>query len=269
MSGCLFTIGCTLPVIRRSGMIEEISPGSLYSASVGVKMAAEQEIDIAVRERFFHEKREGVLIEVGAARPDYLSIGASYRERGWTVIAIEPNPDFCDMHRALGHEVLQYACSDQDKDGVDFYVVASKDAEYLGGRVSFESFSSLGIKGGFAEDLQKTRSDPEIKTIKVNVRKLDTILQEHYPGITAIDLLAIDVEGWELDVMRGLSTKKYRPRVVILENLFRSRSYRTFMKRNGYTLWKRLKPNEVYIRSDIRLGFLEMLHSRMTTLFSF
>ena len=232
-------------------------------------MAAEQEIDIVVRERFFPEKCEGVLIEVGAARPDYLSIGASYRERGWTVIAIEPNPDFCDMHRALGHEVLQYACSDQDKDGVDFYVVASKDAEYLGGRVSFESFSSLGIKGGFAEDLQKTRSDREIKTIKVNVRKLDTILQEHYPGITAIDLLAIDVEGWELDVMRGLSTKKYRPRIVILENLFRSRSYRTFMKRNGYTLWKRLKPNEVYIRSDIRLGFLEMLHSRMTTLFSF
>jgi FkbM family methyltransferase len=231
-------------------------------------MAAEQEIDIAVRERFFPEKSTGVLIEVGAARPDYLSIGASYRERGWTVIAIEPNPDFCDMHRALGHEVLQYACSDQDKDGVDFYVVALKDADYLGGQVSFESFSSLGIKGKFADDLQKRERENE-RIIKVNVRKLDTILQEHYPVITEIDLLAIDVEGWELDVMRGLSAKKYQPRVVILENLFRSRSYRTFMRRNGYTLWKRLKPNEVYIRSDIRLGFLEMLHSRMTTLLSF
>jgi FkbM family methyltransferase len=233
-------------------------------------MAAEQEIDIAVRERFFPEKYKGVLIEVGAARPDYLSVGASYRERGWNVIAIEPNPDFCDMHRALGHEVLQYACSDQDKNDVDFYLVALKDADYLGGRVSFESFSSLGIKGGFADDLQKREREREKeRIIKVHVRKLDTILQEHYPVITAIDMLAIDVEGWELDVMRGLSTKKYRPRVVILENLFRSRSYRTFMKRNGYTLWKRLKPNEVYIRSDIKLGFLEILQSRITTLFSF
>jgi|ERR1035441_9223207 hypothetical protein len=103
-------------------------------------MAAEKDIDRVVREAFFPDGTSGVLVEVGAARPDYLSISASFRERGWKIIAVEPNPEFCALHRANGHYVLQYACSDEDKDNVDFFVVDSNGADYLGGKVSFESF---------------------------------------------------------------------------------------------------------------------------------
>ena len=189
-----------------------------------------------------------MLVEVGAARPDYLSIGASFREAGWTVIAIEPNPEFCAMHRALGYPVLQYACSDEDRDGVEFFVVDSRNAAYLDGNVTFESLSSLGIAGKFAEDLEKHPGKPAVRSIQVDVRRLDTILAEHHPGITRIDLLAIDVEGWELAVMRGFDVARFRPRVIILENLFKSREYRRTMRRLGYTRWKRLKPNEIYVR---------------------
>ncbi len=211
-------------------------------------MAAEKDIDRIVQQEFFSGGRRGVLIEVGAAKPDYLSISASFRELGWEVISIEPNPDFCALHRALGHEVLQYACSDEDRDDMDFFVVDSNDAAYLDGNVSFESFSSLGIKGKFAEDLASTKVKTNVNTIKVNVRKLDTILQKHHPGLTKIDVVAVDVEGWELNVMRGLSLARYQPKIVILENLHKSLSYRWFMWRQGYTRWKRLKPNEIYVR---------------------
>jgi hypothetical protein len=90
-------------------------------------MAAEKDIDRIVQSEFFSDNIPGVLIEVGAARPDYLSIGASFRERGWQVISIEPNPGFCELHRAQGHNILQYACSEEDKDDVDFYVVNSNN----------------------------------------------------------------------------------------------------------------------------------------------
>jgi FkbM family methyltransferase len=169
------------------------------------------------------------------------------------------NPYFCDQHLSAGHEALQYACSSEDKDQVDFYVVKLNDAEYLGGTVSFESFSSLGIKGGFADDLKKSSNKPEVEVIKVDVRRLDTILEQHYPQLSAVDMVAIDVEGWELDVMRGFSMERFRPKVVVLENLFRSRSYRSFMRRHGYRLWKRLKPNEIYIRTDLKLTIRERL----------
>jgi len=211
-------------------------------------MAAEGNVDRIVLDAFFHDRSKGVLVEVGAARPDYLSISASFRALGWKVIAIEPNPEFCAAHRAKGHDVLEYACSDWESDNANFFVVDSKGADYMGGTVSFESFSSLGIKDQFVGLYETVKAKTNVKTIPVKVRKLDTILINHEPDLGEIDIVAIDVEGWELNVMRGLTLDKYRPKVVILENVFKDASYIAYMRARGYTLWRSLEPNEVYVR---------------------
>lgn len=212
-------------------------------------MAAEHDIDLIVREEFFQDQPPGVLVEVGAARPDYLSISASYRALGWKIIAIEPNPEFCAAHRSLGWDVLQYACSDEESDDAEFFVVNSNGADYMGGSVSFESFSSLGIRGGYADLHETVKGNTSIHRIQVNVRKLDTILTLHEPNIHNIDLLTVDVEGWELNVMRGFSALKYRPKVIILENIFLAQDYISYMNGLQYTLWKRFSPNDIYIQA--------------------
>jgi len=107
-------------------------------------MAGEYELDRVVRERHFAEVTSGVLIEVGAAGPNYLSIAETFRAAGWQ---------------------------------------------------------------------------------RVKVRTLDTILATHRPDLDAVDLLVVDVEGWELNVMRWLSSERYRPKVVVLENLFDEQAY--------------------------------------------
>lgn len=215
-------------------------------------MSAEQDVDRKVLAAFFPDPGfQGVLVEVGAARPDYLSISAGFRRHGWKVVAIEPNPEFCAAHRALGYDVLQYACSDVEQDDAEFFVVDFQGAPYLSGNVSFESFSSLGIRGEFAAQHKKVEDKTTVHTIPVKVRKLDTILAEHAPGVVHVDVVAVDVEGWELNVMKGFSIGKYRPRVIILENLFKSDSYVTHMEREGYKLWSRLEPNDIYARADL------------------
>lgn len=84
------------------------------------KMAAEHDVDLVVRDAFFAGTADGVLVEVGAARPEYLSISASYRALGRRIIAIEPNPEFCAAHRALGHDILEYAATDTEADDASF-----------------------------------------------------------------------------------------------------------------------------------------------------
>jgi FkbM family methyltransferase len=226
-------------------------------------MAAEKNIDRIVSATFFPGQDRGVLVEVGAARPDYLSISASFRAKGWKVVAIEPNPEFCALHRAQGHTVLQYACSDEDKDDVDFYVVNSNSADYMGGKVSYESFSSLGIKDQYAELHETVKEKTSVGTIKVAVRKLDTILAEHEPEVGAVDILAVDVEGWELHVVRGLDLQEYSPKVIILENLFKSNDYVDFMRKHGYGLWKRLEPNDIYVRADLPISLWSTIRGKM------
>jgi FkbM family methyltransferase len=169
------------------------------------------------------------------------------------VIAIEPNPEFCAAHRALGHDVLEYAASDTETDDANFFVVDSNGANYMGGGVSFESFSSLGINGQFADLHETVKASTNVKTISVKVRKLDTILATHEPDLRAIDILCVDVEGWELNVMRGLTLERYQPKIVILESVFNDPEYIAFMQARDYRLWRRLEPNDVYVRRGSRM----------------
>jgi FkbM family methyltransferase len=212
-------------------------------------MPAEHDVDLLVRDAFFPNEK-GILVEVGAARPDYLSIGASFRNLGWKIISIEPNPEFCAAHRALGYNILEYACSDEDANGVDFYLVNSLGDRYLDGSVSFESFSSLGINEKYAAIHDSTKTSTH--KIRVDVRKLDTLLSQYEPDVKEIDILAVDVEGWELKVMRGFNLQRYKPKVLIIENLFDDPEYVAFLRNRGYQLWRRINPNDVYVRADLR-----------------
>lgn len=217
-----------------------------------VVMAAEMDVDREVRDAFFLGKKEpGVFVEIGAARPDFLSISASFRRLGWKIIAVEANPDFCAAHRALGYRVYEYACSDVESDDAEFFIVDSLGADYLGGSVSFESFSSLGITDEYSDLHETVKDKTKTRSVSVKVRRLDTILALHEPDIDHVDILAVDVEGWELNVMRGFSVAKYNPRVIVLENLFKKDEYMAYMQSVGYALWRHLEPNDVYVAVDL------------------
>ncbi len=220
------------------------------------KFYGERNIDERIRNAFFPDySYRGVFVEVGAAGPEFLSMSLHFRENGWRVIGIEPNPEFCKLHREKGYEVLQYACGDRDEDNVEFFVVDSEGASYNGGKVSYESFSSLGLKSSYAG----LKKDINQRKIIVQLRRLDTILETHAPDVRQIDILSIDVEGWELEVIDGLNTEKYRPRLMIVENLFSSNKYLSYMRARGYWLWKRASPNDVYVRKDTVASPLKQL----------
>ena len=55
----------------------------------------EGDVDLLVKDMFFTDPAyRGIIIEVGAAKPDFLSISRSFRLAGWRAVAIEPNPAF-------------------------------------------------------------------------------------------------------------------------------------------------------------------------------
>jgi FkbM family methyltransferase len=201
-------------------------------------------IDRLVYERFFAGSEPGVFVDVGAAGPEFLSVSALYLRLGLKVIAVEPNPVFCRAWRAADLKVLGYACADYDADGVDFEVVDSHGTIYAGGPVSFESLSSLRIKDAYRATHDRP---PDVRRISVNVRRLDTLLAEHAPELEQVDVLSVDVEGWELEVLSGFSLERYQPRVLIVENVLVDEGYRQELDERGYWLWRHLWPNDVYV----------------------
>lgn len=69
------------------------------------------------------------------------------------------------------------------------------------------------IRGNF--DGQPTSSVNERSMIKVPARTLTSILNEY--NISNIDLFSLDVEGYEINVLKGLEFDKYSPKYILIE----------------------------------------------------
>ena len=190
----------------------------------------EFETDKYIRENFFSDfSYKGIMVEVGAGPPEYLSMSKHFKDNGWRCICIDPNPDFVKQHEEAGGEIYQVACSDKEEDGVNFTIVGEFG---LG-------FSSLGVRYNGSDG--QARQEITVDTIR-----LDTLLEKL--NIDKIDFLSIDVEGWEIEVLKGFSIEKYQPKVVVLENYILTELYVGYMLAKGYKLHHKIDYNYIFIR---------------------
>lgn len=206
----------------------------------------EFETDKIIREAYFPDfSYKGLMVEVGAATPDFLSMSKHFRDSGWRCICFEPNPKYVQMHRNCGNEVYCFACASEDADDVDFQIV-HKSNNYEGNEITDQSYSALQVKDAYLNHDGITIDSLPLVSIKVKVRKLDTLLSEL--RISHVDFLSVDVEGWELEVMKGFNANAYRPKVILLENYTHSPDYIEYMHTIGYELDQKVEYNYIFRR---------------------
>ena len=90
-------------------------------------MAGEYELDRVVRERHFAEVTSGVLIEVGAAGPNYLSIAETFRAAGWQRVKVRTLDTILATHRPILRRWISSSSTLRDGDSIscaDFPVSA-------------------------------------------------------------------------------------------------------------------------------------------------
>lgn len=190
----------------------------------------------ALVRQYFGNADRGFFVEVGANEPtsDY-SQTWHLEQRGWRGILVEPNPALFDKlvrHRA-GSRVYNVACSAPGKIGV---------AEL---KIPFVADGTIDTGKAALEVEIDHAGFPAYRTETVKVVTLDSILAEN--DVSGIDFLSIDVEGTELDVLKGFDVNRYRPRLILLEDKLVYLNKHRWLKRNGYRLVKRTLFNNWYI----------------------
>ena len=70
---------------------------------------------------------------------------------------------------------------------------------------------------GYEETLSKVYTECVAGSFKVPTFTFDNILIK-YPQFINVDLLSIDVEGHEIEVLQGLTDKKFNSRIIIIES---------------------------------------------------
>lgn len=185
----------------------------------------------------FNEKSHGLCIEVGANDGVNDSTTLYFEKIGWDCILVEPNPVLCQMIRvARSSRLYEFAAS--DKSGVVTLFVA-EGAERAHGVSTISSDE---------ESLNKIKSYGfTYSKVQVQTKTLDEILSELKPGCE-IDFVSIDVEGHELDVLRGFSIERWSPTVVLLEDNsnFENATVSNYMKQFEYVRFMRTGVNDWY-----------------------
>lgn len=184
---------------------------------------------------------DGLCIEVGANDGEHGSTSLHFEQSGWKCILVEPNPDLCKLIRSRRTASLhEYAASDREELVTLHVVEGAMRADGLS-TISDDPIDHARIRGhGF-------RSRP----VQVKTRKLDHILED--AGVDQeIAFISIDVEGHEMQVLKGLSLDRWRPRILLLEDNseFEDNSIASYLKKKGYVRFLRTGVNDWYARSD-------------------
>lgn len=135
--------------------------------------------------------------------------------------------------------VFNAACSAPEKTGV--------------GELKIPVFPDREVSEFAALDLEIDHARAaRYRVEEVSVVTLDSILEQ--ANSPTIDLLTIDVEGTELDVLRGFSIQRHRPRLILLEDRMVYLHKHLFLKHNGYTLVLRTGFDNWYIPCEEMCG---------------
>ena len=203
-------------------------------------------------------KNDGVFIEIGANDGKTGSFTYNLAEIGWYGINFEPVPRIYDLccenhkhHKNVKNINIAIGESRSKVNILDAGTLSSIDKDTIEVYSTTPQFS------------RHINNNNKYHTIKVET--LNYMLEENQ--VSNIDLLVLDVEGYEENVLKGFSIEKYSPSIFIIEigdqhpdfvnNKVMMNKYkilRDYFKTNNYTLLVNDIVDNVYIHNSIYNG---------------
>ena len=158
----------------------------------------------------------GIFVEAGAHDGETQSNTAYFaRHRGWSGLLVEPIPELAARCRAARPESVVENCA----------LVAS-DADGRTVPMTYCGLMSV-VEGGWSDPeaekahVETGRQIQSLTTYHVDVsgKSLSGLLDQH--KMKHVDLLSLDVEGFERQALEGLDLQRHRPRFILVEARFR------------------------------------------------
>jgi FkbM family methyltransferase len=214
----------------RLGPVGEIKDGNFHH----IQYPPNGAVSLWIMSLFPHEY-VGYAIDVGAS--DGISVNSTYvleKAAKWTVLAIEPNPNF--------HPYLKQSRS--------FYALCAagskrEQATLHVNLANIEAFSSINPSVNHPRFIQEGGKD--WGKVEVEVRTLNDLLDQY--DFPQLDALCIDTEGTEADVLAGIDLVKWRPKAIVVE-AWDSGAHDELLASHGYEKRWHNADNDGYVRKD-------------------
>ena len=168
------------------------------------------------------KKKKGFYVDIGAYHPKMFSNTYLFYKKGWSGLCVDPNPKMEELFaKARPRDVfLNMGVGKGGKAGGGRSLHSGRDDG--GEAVEYFMFED-GAANTFSAEQAKKNQEEAGRKLKgkrmVAVLPLKTIFDKYLPKGQKIDLLSVDVEGMDLEVLRSNDWKKYRPEIIIAEDL--------------------------------------------------
>jgi FkbM family methyltransferase len=186
----------------------------------------------------FKDQKDGFFVEIGCIDGKRFSNTLTFEERGWKGMCVEAHSDYIDLLRKNrpGSLVCHCAVGEKDDDNVPFYANSRGSLSTLD--ISKEDF--------YREHYSKYFTGFEEQ--RVAIRTLTTLFREY--EVAAIDIISIDIEGYEIEALKGLDLHRYRPRVILIESdsVEQENQIDEILSPRGYIKFVHVGENIIYIR---------------------
>jgi FkbM family methyltransferase len=180
---------------------------------------------------FFNYSKSGFFIEAGANHPTKLSQTYLLEKNGWTGILVEPVPECCELLRAQrSSKVFEKALGSSEQRGALKILIPGGSTE---------------LASAYFEENQLTQSD---RVIETEVVTLDDLLCEC--GVETVDFISLDMEGMEIDALKGFPFERYRPAFILIEDRNENLKKHRFLKQKKYKLVYRMGSNNWYVPKE-------------------
>jgi FkbM family methyltransferase len=159
--------------------------------------------DVILR-RLFPGKVDGFFVDIGAQHPKTDNDLFGLYELGWTGINVEPNPSYFALLQTVRvkDRNLQLALSDTDGEPITFFEVEGS------GLSTCDEQQAMACA---AQGYTIRRHDLQTSTLRRVLGK------ENPPHI---DIMKVDVEGFEEKVLAGNDWTLFRPSVILVESTY-------------------------------------------------
>ncbi len=200
--------------------------------------------DALLFDLFFPQTR-GVYIEAGALDGRTNSVTWVFESIGWTGLLVEPIPERCEQCRSARPDsvVVHAALGATGSSGTTSFMVPLEPEHQFSAYREHEGMLAEHVKG-------LDRAGASLRRVEVPFSSLNALLEK--AGFDRVDFASIDVEGGELDVLKGFDLERFRPRALIVEDLSLGddKAVADWIGRSGYEQVMWIGANRVFIRAD-------------------
>ena len=183
-------------------------------------------------------------LDIGAHDPVYLSNTYYFYRQGGSGVCIEPNPALIKaFKRVRPNDVCLNSGIGEIQGTAQLFVMTTPTLSTFS-REEAERYASYGT-----EQIEST--------LKIPMRNINDVIEHECKG--APDLISIDVEGYELSIVKSLDFDRWRPKVFCVETLTYEETGKgqkltgiiEFLQSKRYFLYADTYINSIMVDSDI------------------